>query len=352
MNFSIEGKKIGAHCAPFIIAEMSGNHMGDIDRAKRLIRAAKTAGASAIKLQTYTADTLTIDHDSAPFLIRGGLWDGYKLYDLYQEAHTPWEWHRALFEEAKKNNLTIFSSPFDHSAVDLLESLGTPLYKIASFELVDLPLIRRVAQTGKPMIMSTGNATLADIEEAVITARDHGCKELVLLHCISGYPTPAFESNLLTIKSLSDNFGCLVGLSDHSLEIGVSIAAVALGACVIEKHFTLSRSQGGSDAAFSLEPDEFALLVRNCEIAQQAIGKVSYLRTVSELKTKDHRRSLYVVKNIKKGEKITADNVRSIRPGHGLPPKFYDEVMGKIAHQDLAFGTPLSFDAITSILDE
>lgn len=346
MNIKIDNKEIGTGCKPYIIAEMSGNHNGDINRAKELIRTAKAAGADAVKLQTYTADTITIDHDSEEFMIRGGLWDGYKLYDLYKEAYTPWEWHKELFEEAKNNDITIFSSPFDHTAVDLLESLDAPAYKIASFELIDLPLIRRVAQTGKPMIMSTGNASLSEIDDAVATARAHGCNDLILLHCTSGYPTPASESNLATIRNLGENFNCLVGLSDHTMDIGVSVAAVALGASVIEKHFTLSRNDGGPDAGFSLEKEELAMLVKNCVMAQQSIGQVNYVSTASEAKTKCHRRSLYVVKDIKKGEQITAENVRSIRPGHGLAPKYYDEVMGRIANRDIKRGEPFQFDLI------
>lgn len=346
MNIFINNRKIGQDCKPYIIAEMSGNHNGDINRAKELIRAAKAAGADAVKLQTYTADTITINHDSEAFIIHGGLWDGYKLYDLYKEAYTPWEWHKELFDEAKNNDITIFSSPFDHTAVDLLESLDAPAYKIASFELIDLPLIRRVAQTGKPVIMSTGNACLSEIEEAVNTARSNGCQDIILLHCTSGYPTPASESNLRTIHNLSESFSCLVGLSDHTMDIGVSVAAVALGAAVIEKHFTLSRSDGGPDSGFSLEKEELAMLVKNCHMAQEALGHVNYASTASEAKTKCHRRSLYVVKDIKKGQVLTSDNIRSIRPGDGMAPKYYDVVLGKKAKVDLSFGTPLSFDVI------
>lgn len=346
MNIFINEREIGKGCKPYIIAEMSGNHNGDINRAKELIRAAKHAGADAVKLQTYTADTITIDHDSDAFIIHGGLWDGYKLYDLYKEAYTPWEWHQELFDEAKKNDITIFSSPFDHTAVDLLESLDAPAYKIASFELIDLPLIRRVAQTGKPMIMSTGNACLSEIEQAVDTARNNGCKDIILLHCTSGYPTPASEANLRTINNLADNFSCLVGLSDHTMDIGVSVAAVALGASVIEKHFTLSRSDGGPDSGFSLEKEELAMLVKNCRMAQEALGVINYTSTASEAKTKCHRRSLYIVRDIKKGEILTSDNIRSIRPGDGMAPKYYDAVLGKKAKIDLPFGTPLSFDVI------
>ncbi|WP_432453514.1 MULTISPECIES: pseudaminic acid synthase [unclassified Agarivorans] len=344
MYIVINGKKIGPDEPPYIIAEMSGNHNGDINRAISLIKAAKEAGADAVKLQTYTADTITIDHDAEEFKIHGGLWDGYKLYELYQEAHTPWEWHKQLFEEANKLGITIFSSPFDHSAVDFLEELNTPAYKIASFELVDLPLIERVAKTGKPLIMSTGNASLSEIDDALNTARQNGCDEIVLLHCISGYPTPAEESNLATIPALSNIFKTQVGLSDHSLDIGVSIAAVAVGATVIEKHFTLSRKDGGPDCGFSLEEDELKSLVKNCKLAKQAIGCVNFERNGSESKTKCHRRSLYIVKDIKQGETITSEHVRSIRPSAGLKPKHLKKVIGSKAKKDLFFGMPLTHE--------
>ncbi len=322
---------------------MSGNHNGDINRAIALIKAAKEAGADAVKLQTYTADTITINHDSEEFMIRGGLWDGSKLYDLYEQAHTPWDWHKTLFDAASELGITIFSSPFDHSAVDFLESLNAPAYKIASFELIDLPLIRKVASTGKPMIMSTGNANLGEIEEAVAAAKAAGVKDIILLHCTSGYPTPASQANISTMAVMRDAFGVEVELSDHTMDIGVSVAAVALGACVIEKHFTLARADGGPDSAFSLEKEELTSLVVNCNMAYEALGKPNFVSTEVELQTKFHRRSLYVVKDIKEGEVFTEEHVRSIRPGNGILPKYLDEVIGSVATQDLKFGTPLQF---------
>ncbi|WP_045386281.1 pseudaminic acid synthase [Vibrio rotiferianus] len=339
----IANRQIGQGNKPYIIAEMSGNHNGDINRAIALIKAAKEAGADAVKLQTYTADTITINHDSEEFMIRGGLWDGSKLYDLYEQAHTPWDWHKILFDAASELGITIFSSPFDHSAVDFLESLNAPAYKIASFELIDLPLIRKVASTGKPMIMSTGNANLGEIEEAVAAAKAAGAEDIILLHCTSGYPTPASQANISTMAVMRDAFGVEVGLSDHTMDIGVSVAAVALGACVIEKHFTLARADGGPDSAFSLEKEELKSLVVNCTMAYEAIGKPNFVSTEAELQTKCHRRSLYVVKDIKQGEIFTEEHVRSIRPGNGILPKFLDEVLGSTATVDLKFGTPLSF---------
>lgn len=343
----IDGTPVGAGCPPYIIAEMSGNHNGDIDRAIELLKAAKESGASAVKLQTYTADTITINHDSEEFMIRGGLWDGSKLYDLYEQAHTPWDWHNVLFAEAKKLDITIFSSPFDHTAVDFLESLNAPAYKIASFELIDLPLIRKVAVTGKPMIMSTGNANLAEIEEAVAAAKGAGATDIVLLHCTSGYPTPASQANISTMAVMRDAFGVEVGLSDHTMDIGVSVAAVTLGACVIEKHFTLARADGGPDSAFSLEKEELKSLVVNCNMAFEALGSPNFISTEAELKTKCHRRSLYVVKDIKKGDAFTEEHVRSIRPGNGILPKYLDIVLGSKATQDLTFGKPLQFSDFT-----
>ena len=343
----IANRDIGKGHRPYIIAEMSGNHNGDITRAIELIKAAKDAGADAVKLQTYTADTITINHDSEEFMIRGGLWDGSKLYDLYEQAHTPWDWHKTLFDEAEKLGITIFSSPFDHTAVDFLESLNAPAYKIASFELIDLPLIRKVAATGKPMIMSTGNANLAEIEEAVAAAKAAGATDIVLLHCTSGYPTPASQANISTMAVMRDAFGVEVGLSDHTMDIGVSVAAVALGACVIEKHFTLARADGGPDSAFSLEKEELKSLVTNCNMAFESIGKPNFISTEVELQTKVHRRSLYVVKDIKKGEVFTEEHVRSIRPGNGILPKYLDDVLGSHAKEDISFGTPLSFEHFT-----
>ncbi|EGQ8153373.1 pseudaminic acid synthase [Vibrio alginolyticus] len=339
----IANRDIGKGHKPYIIAEMSGNHNGDITRAIELIKAAKDAGADAVKLQTYTADTITINHDSEEFMIRGGLWDGSKLYDLYEQAHTPWDWHKTLFDEAEKLGITIFSSPFDHTAVDFLESLNAPAYKIASFELIDLPLIRKVAATGKPMIMSTGNANLAEIEEAVAAAKAAGATDIVLLHCTSGYPTPASQANISTMAVMRDAFAVEVGLSDHTMDIGVSVAAVALGACVIEKHFTLARADGGPDSAFSLEKEELKSLVTNCNMAFEAIGKPNFISTEVELQTKVHRRSLYVVKDIKKGEVFTEEHVRSIRPGNGILPKYLDDVLGSKATGDFSFGTPMNF---------
>ncbi|MFA0308135.1 pseudaminic acid synthase [Vibrio splendidus] len=343
----IANREIGKGYKPYIIAEMSGNHNGDITRAIELIKAAKDAGADAVKLQTYTADTITINHDSEEFMIRGGLWDGSKLYDLYEQAHTPWDWHKTLFDEAEKLGITIFSSPFDHTAVDFLESLNAPAYKIASFELIDLPLIRKVAATGKPMIMSTGNANLAEIEEAAAAAKAAGATDIVLLHCTSGYPTPASQANISTMAVMRDAFGVEVGLSDHTMDIGVSVAAVALGACVIEKHFTLARADGGPDSAFSLEKEELKSLVTNCNMAFESIGKPNFISTEVELQTKVHRRSLYVVKDIKKGEVFTEEHVRSIRPGNGILPKYLDDVLGSNATEDLSFGTPLNFKHFT-----
>lgn len=339
----IANRQIGQGNKPYIIAEMSGNHNGDINRAIALIKAAKEAGADAVKLQTYTADTITINHDSEEFMIRGGLWDGSKLYDLYEQAHTPWDWHKTLFDAASELGITIFSSPFDHTAVDFLESLNAPAYKIASFELIDLPLIRKVASTGKPMIMSTGNANLGEIEEAVAAAKAAGAEDIILLHCTSGYPTPASQANISTMAVMRDAFGVEVGLSDHTMDIGVSVAAVALGACVIEKHFTLARADGGPDSAFSLEKEELTSLVVNCNMAYEALGKPNFVSTEVELQTKCHRRSLYVVKDIKEGEVFTEEHVRSIRPGSGILPKYLDEVIGSVATQDLKFGTPLQF---------
>jgi len=325
---------------------MSANHDGDLKTAFRIIEAAKNAGASAVKLQTYRPDTITLNSDDAAFRIKGGLWNGRTLYDLYEEAHTPWDWHKPLFDHARALEIPIFSSPFDSTAVDLLEDLGAPAYKIASFEAVDLPLIRYAASTGKPMIISTGLADADEIGEAIEAAREGGCRDLAILHCVSGYPAPAEDYNLRTITDMIDRFGLVVGLSDHTLDNTTAIASVVLGASIIEKHFTLDRSGGGPDDSFSLEPPEMAALCRDAATAWSALGKVDYGRKSSEAGNAQFRRSLYVTKPIKKGEAISADNIRSVRPGHGLAPKHYDAVLGRIAARDLSFAEPLLWDCL------
>lgn len=346
---TIDGRKIGPNYPPYIIAELSANHNGDINRAFAIMAAAKAAGADAIKLQTYTPDTITMDCDSDEFQIKGGLWHGQSLYQLYSSAHMPWQWHSALFAKARELDITIFSSPFDFTAVDLLEQLNAPAYKIASFELVDLPLIKRVAQTGKPMIMSTGMANQVEIQEAIDCARNNGCEALVVLHCVSGYPAPAGQYNLRTIADISQRFGVLAGLSDHTIDNATAVVSVAFGACVIEKHVTLDRNGGGADDSFSLEPDELGQLCRDTHTAWQALGKVNYERTAAEQGNVQFRRSLYVVKDIMTGELLTEDNVRSIRPGFGLAPKHYDAVLGKVAKDMIGRGTALNFDLIEDI---
>lgn len=343
---TIDGRQIGPDFPPYIIAELSANHNGDIYRAFQIMEEAKKAGADAIKLQTYTHETITMDCDSEEFQIHGGLWDGQSLYELYKGAHMPWEWHKPLFKKAKELGITIFSSPFDFTAVDLLEELDAPAYKIASFEVIDLPLIKRVAQTGKPMIISTGMANEEEIAEAIKTAKDNGCQELVVLHCVSGYPAPAEQYNLRTIVDIAHRFDVLSGLSDHTIDNATAVTSVALGACLIEKHVTMDRNGGGADDSFSLEPAELKALCQDTKTAWQALGHVSYERTEAEKGNVKFRRSLYVVKDIKAGEMLTPDNVRSIRPGFGLAPKHYEEVLGRKVTQTLSRGTALSFGMI------
>ena len=345
-EITIAGRRIGPGHPPYVIAEMSGNHNGDIKRAFALLEAAKTAGADAVKLQTYTADTITIDHDGPGFRIEGGLWNGRTLYELYEKAHTPWDWHPRLFAKARELGIALFSSPFDPTAVELLEELEAPAYKIASFEIVDLPLISRVAQAGKPMVISTGMANLREIGEAVEAARASGCREIAVLHCTSGYPTPAEDSNLRTIGDLAASFDVVTGLSDHTRSIAVPIAAVALGASLIEVHLTLRRADGGEDAEFSLEPEELTVMISGCRTAWTALGKISYELEASEKGNKTFRRSLYAVQDIPAGGRFTAENVRSIRPGHGLPPKHLPDVLGRRAGRAIARGTPLAWSLI------
>lgn len=322
-SINIAGRRIATDAAPYIIAELSANHNGNFDTALEIIKQAKAAGADAIKLQTYTADTITLNSDAEEFKIHGGLWDGRTLYELYQEAHTPWEWHKPLFEYARELDITMFSSPFDHTAVDLLEDLNAPAYKIASFEAIDLPLIRYVASTGKPMIISTGMADGEEIQEAIDAARSGGCKELAVLHCVSGYPAPAEDYNLRTIPNMMERFGLVTGLSDHTLDNTTAIASVVLGASIIEKHFTLDRSAGGPDDSFSLEPADLTALCRDSKTAWAALGQVDYGRKASEQGNSQFRRSLYFVKSLKAGDIITEDAVRSVRPGFGLAPEVF-----------------------------
>ena len=342
--------EIAVKRTPFVIAEMSGNHNGSLERALQLVDAAAAAGAHAVKLQTYTADTMTLDIDTGEFLItdKASLWSGKSLYHLYQEAHTPWEWHMPIFERCRQRGILGFSTPFDASAVDFLESLNVPCYKIASFENVDLNLIRRVASTGKPVIISTGLANVIEIGEAVAAARQDGCRELALLKCTSNYPAEPASANLATIANLRDAFKCEVGLSDHTLGIGVSVAAVALGATIIEKHFTLSRADGGVDSAFSLEPPELARLVVECSAAALAVGSVAYGPTETEVPSLQFRRSLYIARDVRAGERLTRENLRAIRPGRGLPPKYLDTLLGRRTTRDAAAGTPASWDLIAS----
>jgi len=347
-TLTIGGRTIGKHHPPFIIAEMSGNHNQSLERALAIVEAAAKAGAHALKLQTYTADTMTLDLDEDEFFISDpdSLWQGKSLYQLYQEAYTPWEWHQPIFERCKELGIIGFSTPFDETAVDFLESLDVPCYKIASFENTDIPLIGKVAATGKPMIISTGMATAAEIDETVRTAREGGCKDLILLKCTSTYPATPENTNILTIPHMRELFQCEVGLSDHTMGVGVSVASVALGATVIEKHFTLRRADGGVDAAFSMEPEEMRVLVVETERAWQALGQVGYEPTEKEKKSRAHRRSLYVTENMKAGDKFTPENLRAIRPGYGLAPKYYEILLGKCVNQDVRKGTPVSWNLL------
>lgn len=345
---SIEGRDISVESKPFIIAEMSGNHNQSLARALEIVDVAAASGAHALKLQTYTADTMTIDISEREFFIEdpNSLWKGRSLYDLYKEAHTPWEWHKPIFDRCREKGMICFSTPFDDTSVDFLESLDVPCYKIASFENTDLPLIRKVAATGKPMIISTGMATVAELDETVRAAREAGCNDLILLKCTSTYPSTPENTNILTIPHLRELFNCEVGLSDHSMGVGVSVAAVALGASVIEKHFTLRRADGGVDSTFSLEPEEMRNLVVETERAWQALGQISYGPTEKEKKSLVFRRSLYVVQDMKAGDVFTAQNVRAIRPGYGLSPKYLDTILGLKAAVDVKKGTPVNWELV------
>ncbi|MGN2624136.1 pseudaminic acid synthase [Stutzerimonas balearica] len=345
-SIHIAGRRIAADAPPYIIAELSANHNGRLETALKIIEEAKKAGADAVKLQTYTADTITLNCDSEEFQIHGGLWDGKSLYQLYQEAHMPWEWHKPLFEHARKHEITIFSSPFDNTAVDLLENLNAPAYKIASFEAVDLPLIKYAASTGKPIVISTGMADAEEIQEAIDAAREGGCKELAILHCVSGYPAPAADYNLRTIWDMCERFGLVTGLSDHTLDNTTALVSVAMGASIIEKHFTLDRQGGGPDDSFSLEPDELEKLCRGALTAWEALGCVDYGQKASESVNVKFRRSLYFVKDIKAGDIVTPDYVKSVRPGYGLPPKYLDKVIGKRAIIDVSANSPVSWKVL------
>jgi len=344
----IAHRLIGKDCPPFIIAEMSGNHNQSLARALQIVEAAARAGAHALKIQTYTPDTMTLDLDQGDFHIsdNNSLWAGKSLYALYAEAYTPWDWHRPIFERATELGLIPFSTPFDESAVDFLEALGAPCYKIASFENTDLGLIRKVARTGKPVIISTGMANVSELGEAVATARDAGCTELVLLKCTSSYPASPEHSNILTIPHLRELFGCEVGLSDHTMGVGVSVASVALGATVIEKHFTLSRAEGGVDAAFSMEPAELSSLVIETGRAWQSLGRVSYGPTQNEAKSLNFRRSIYITRDLKAGDTLDGSNIRVIRPGAGLEPRYFDLVLGRRVRNAVSRGTPLNWDLL------
>lgn len=347
-EISVADKKIGPGHPPFIIAEMSGNHNQSLDRALVIVEAAAKAGAHAVKLQTYTADTMTLDIDEREFFINNpnSMWNGKSLYELYKEAYTPWDWHKPIFEHCRKLGLIYLSTPFDETAVNFLEELEVPFYKIASFENTDVPLIRKVAATGKPMIISTGMATLAELDETVRTASVAGCRDLILLKCTSSYPATPENTNILTIPHMAKLFDCQVGLSDHTMGIGAALASVALGATMIEKHFTLCRADGGVDSAFSMEPDEMCALVAETKMAWQALGKVSYGPTEQEKKSLIFRRSLYITQDMKKGDILNEENLRAIRPGLGLPPKYYDTLLGKCVKKDAKRGTAVTWELV------
>lgn len=348
-TIEIQDRKIGSNHPPFIIAEMSGNHNQSLERALEIVEIAAKTGVHALKIQTYTADTMTLDLDRDEFFINDpkSLWYGKSLFELYQQAYTPWEWHKPIFDRCRELGIIGFSTPFDFTAVDFLESLDVPFYKIASFENTDLPLIRKVASTGKPIIISTGMAAIAELDETITTAKQAGCQNLILLKCTSSYPSTPKDTNLLTIPHLRDLFDDIqVGLSDHTLGIGVAVASVALGATVIEKHFTLNRADGGVDAAFSMEPQEMKQLVIETERAWQAMGKISYGVTAAEQKSLIFRRSLYIAQNMQSGDILTPDNLRAIRPGQGLPPKYYNLLLGKKIKADVQAGTPVKWELL------
>ena len=346
-NFiTIDGRAIGKDAAPYVIAEMSANHNGNLEAAFEIIEAAKSCGADAVKIQTYTPDTITLNSNTDDFVITGGLWDGRTLHELYQEAHTPWSWHRPLFDYAHKVGITIFSSPFDSTAVDLLEDLGAPAYKIASFEAIDLPLISYAASTGKPLIISTGMASKEEIVEAIDAAQAAGCRELAILHCVSGYPAPPSDYNLKTIEDMTEQFGLVTGLSDHTLDNTTAIASVVLGASIIEKHFTLDRNGGGPDDSFSLEPEQMRALCRDAKMAWLALGTVDYGPKSSEQGNVQFRRSLYFVKNMEKGDVITKDCIRSVRPGYGLAPKNFNRLIGRRVNKPIEKNTPVTADVV------
>jgi N-acetylneuraminate synthase len=347
-DITIANRTVGSNSPPFIVAEMSGNHNQSLERALAIVDAAARAGAHALKLQTYTADTMTLNMDENEFFINdsASLWQGTSLYKLYQQAYTPWEWHRPIFDRCRELGMIAFSTPFDSSAVDFLETLNVPCYKIASFENTDLPLIRQVAATGKPMIISTGMATIADLDETVRTARENGCRDIILLKCTSSYPASPEDSNLLTIPHMRELFACQIGLSDHTMGMGAALASIALGAVMIEKHFTLARADGGVDSVFSMEPEEMKNLIVESERAWQALGQVHYGTTEKESASLKFRRSLYIARDMKAGETLTRENLRLIRPGYGLAPRYYDLVLGKKVKTDVKKGTPLSWEIL------